>query len=37
LNNEIEELITENEHLRSVCEHKFENGICIYCDTEENK
>lgn len=35
LDTKVAELIQENRLLRKQCEHKFENGICVYCDCEE--
>lgn len=35
LDTRIAKLIQENNQLRKQCEHKFENGICVYCDYEE--
>lgn len=31
LNKMAKDLLDENEYLRSICPHKFENKICIYC------
>ena len=33
LTDEINQLMQENEELRSHCRHEFENGFCKYCDT----
>ena len=35
LNTQVAKLIQENKKLREQCEHKFENGVCIYCDYKE--
>lgn len=35
LNERVRELLDENFELQSQCNHKFENGICIYCHKEE--
>lgn len=35
LNKEIAAALQENDRLRKICTHKFENGFCIYCDTQE--
>lgn len=32
---EIEVYLKENEELRQMCAHKFENGVCVYCGKEE--
>lgn len=28
---EVQKYMEENEYLKSICEHEYENGICIYC------
>lgn len=35
LNEEVKELLDENRKLQQECKHRFENGVCIYCDKEE--
>lgn len=35
LNSKVNELMTQNRMLQTQCNHKFENGHCIYCDYEE--
>ena len=35
LQEEATKLIEENEHLQSICNHQYENGVCIYCGKEE--
>lgn len=37
LNNAIADLLTENRKLQEECEHEFLNGICIYCDKDEEE
>lgn len=37
LDTRIAKLIQENNQLRKQCEHKFENGICVYCDIREDE
>ena len=32
LTNEINQLMQDNEDLRFICQHDFENGFCKYCD-----
>ncbi len=32
---EIEVYLKENDELREICTHKFENGVCVYCGKEE--
>lgn len=32
---EIEIYLKENDKLRKICSHKFENGFCVYCGKEE--
>lgn len=36
LNNTVSQLLRENAELQKSCEHKFEEGYCIYCYQEEN-
>ena len=28
---EVQKYMEENEYLKSICEHVYENGVCIYC------
>lgn len=28
---EVQKYMEDNEYLRSICPHKYENDICIYC------
>ena len=35
LDDKVTKAIIEREELRAKCKHKFENGVCIYCDMEE--
>jgi hypothetical protein len=28
---EVQKYMEDNEYLKSICPHKYENGICIYC------
>jgi hypothetical protein len=35
LNKRVSELMRQNQLLQTQCNHKFENGRCIYCDYEE--
>ncbi len=28
---EVQKYMEENEYLKSICEHEYENGVCIYC------
>ena len=35
LNKDVYELMKNNEKLQEKCEHKFVNGVCIYCDKDE--
>lgn len=35
LNEEVKALLDENRKLQQECEHRFENGVCVYCDKEE--
>ena len=35
LDDKVTKAMIENEELRAKCDHKFENGVCIYCDMEE--
>lgn len=33
---EVQELMDENEYLKVICPHKYENGVCIYCGQENS-
>lgn len=33
---EVQKYMEDNEYLKSICPHKYENGICIYCGTKQN-
>lgn len=33
---EVQKYLEDNEFLKSICPHEYENGICIYCGSEEN-
>ena len=33
---EVQVLMEDNEYLRSICSHKYENGVCIYCGNAMN-
>lgn len=35
LNKEVLEITNEIDKYRNICEHKYINGICIYCDKKE--
>lgn len=37
LNRRINELSEENKNLQKNCIHQFEDGVCIYCYTEEEE
>ena len=37
LNKEILELQKQNDELRAICKHEFENGVCKYCYFEEKE
>lgn len=28
---EVQKCMEDNEYLQSICPHKYENGVCIYC------
>lgn len=28
---EVQKYMEDNEYLKTICPHKYENGICIYC------
>lgn len=37
LNSQVEAALKENEELRRICPHEFdETGYCIYCDKERD-
>lgn len=33
---EVQKYLEDNEFLKSICPHKYENHICVYCGSEEN-
>ena len=33
---EVQKYIEDNEYLKSICPHKYENGVCIYCGQKQN-
>lgn len=33
---EIQKYMEDNEYLMSICPHKYEHGICIYCGKQQN-
>ena len=33
---EVQKLMEDNEYLKTICSHKYENGFCIYCGTKQN-
>lgn len=33
---EVQKYMEENEYLKTICPHEYENGICIYCGQEQN-
>ena len=35
LNHQVYRIMRENEELQASCEHQFENGVCVYCYTEQ--
>lgn len=32
---EVQVLMEDNEHLQSICDHEFENGVCTICGKVE--
>ena len=32
----VQKYIEDNEYLKSICPHKYENGVCIYCGQKQN-
>ncbi len=32
---EVQVLMEDNEYLQSICEHEFENGVCVICGKTE--
>ena len=32
---EVQQLMEDNEYLRSICQHEFENGVCTMCGKAE--
>ena len=37
LNPAVKELFAKNAELQAQCTHNFVDGVCEYCDMEENK
>lgn len=37
LDTNIARLVKENKELQQKCVHKFEDGVCIYCDFKEEE
>jgi len=37
LTDKIKQLAREKGELQARCQHKFENGLCIYCDLSEEE
>lgn len=33
---EVQKYMEENEYLKTICPHEYENGKCIYCGQEQN-
>ena len=33
---EVQKYMEDNEFLKTICPHEYENGVCIYCGSEEN-
>lgn len=33
---EVLKYMEDNEYLKSICSHEYENGICIYCGNTVN-
>ena len=33
---EVQKYLEDNEFLKSICPHEYENGVCIDCGSEEN-
>ena len=33
---EVQKYMEDNEYLRSICPHKYENDVCIYCGEKIN-
>lgn len=33
---EVLKYMEDNEYLRSICSHEYENGVCIYCGDTMN-
>ncbi len=33
---EVQKYMEDNEYLKSICPHKYENGFCIYCGEPQN-
>lgn len=35
LQSEVQQLMEDNEYLRTICPHEFENGVCKICGKAE--
>ena len=33
---EVQKYLEDNEYLKTLCPHKYENGECIYCGQKQN-
>lgn len=33
---EVQKYLEDNEYLKMLCPHKYENGECIYCGQKQN-
>lgn len=36
LQEDVSELLKENDRLRKICPHQFENNKCVYCGQEKS-
>ena len=37
LTDEINKLMKDNAELRFICQHKYVDGVCCFCDTPEER
>ena len=33
---EVQKYLEDNEYLKTICSHKYENGVCVYCGSQKD-